>query len=350
MKQLGVIMPGLAWAVLAFISCSWTANSLYIWGVFTLPIAWIVALLLYVLASICFSKAMKALDRPCNVTQLFLGVAGLLACWIFFSLPTNTHYLVYKSAVGQVATDDVNTTRKYLSRINNYLENTCVKETRAKFARYRTEIKNLWEQMWFEYDDKTKPYNGPRFEEYLKKLDSKFSNALDAGVNFNRIGNSSQRDVVWNHYKPQYDTFMADLNKKEEEEINKCIPGDIDYGKINQQINNLDETLPYLTSDNIDDETIDYINRILHDAYSTVKTNQKEIVFDNNNERDQYSPNKITTKVDALKSPNTVWAEYFTSEKYDEHSFVWKIMLSLLIDIAAFVFFNIALNNYDEQE
>ena len=156
----GKILPALAFLALAFFSCNWTASSFYVWQPdMTLPGAWFLAIALYVIASICFSLIWKALDKNVSFrskimsrgTTLLMCIVGFLVFWMF-SLLTNTHYLIYKSEIKKVATDELNSAKYYL---NDIAEGGC-ERCRQRVQTKAVDFKNCIEfrNVSFKYGDK----------------------------------------------------------------------------------------------------------------------------------------------------------------------------------------------------
>ena len=63
--------------------------------------------------------------------------------------------------------------------------------------------------------------------------------------------------------------------------------------------------------------------------------------FKSNEDKEAYTANNPQTKVSRLLSVYDVWADFLTGKDGGLHFAFW-IFISVLIDIAAFVFFDIA--------
>ena len=122
------IIAIIAFIALAGFSCFWTAESLYIWQPsITIYGAWMIAVIFFIVASICFSKILKALDKQSDYygklfgrTGAFLiSFLGLIVFWLFVSLPTNTHTLLYRASIKNVITTDLNRTQGYLQGLKD---------------------------------------------------------------------------------------------------------------------------------------------------------------------------------------------------------------------------------------
>ena len=123
------IIAIIAFLALAGFSCFWTAESLFIWQPsITLVGAWLIAIVFYIVASICFSLFLKSFDRntwfqpglfSSRAGHLVWGFLGILLFWIMVSLPTNTHTLLYRASIKNVVTSDLNRTLGYLQELKD---------------------------------------------------------------------------------------------------------------------------------------------------------------------------------------------------------------------------------------
>ena len=84
---------------------------------------------------------------------------------------------------------------------------------------------------------------------------------------------------------------------------------------------------------------------VLQNAYSLIKNNSKYVKFSGDDES-VYCAEKITTKTRQLKNVIKVWQE-FLGGKYKGKGFFYWIMISILVDLGAFIFFDIAFKKED---
>ena len=79
---------------------------------------------------------------------------------------------------------------------------------------------------------------------------------------------------------------------------------------------------------------------VLQNSYSLIKNNKDYVVF-NEGDEPVYCAEKTTTRTRQLKNVIKVWQDYMGG-KYKGMGFFYWIMISLLVDIGAFIFFDIA--------
>ena len=90
----------------------------------------------------------------------------------------------------------------------------------------------------------------------------------------------------------------------------------------------------------VDNKLMEVVNRDLKAAYSFIGRNAQYINF-KDNDRERYTaevPTPVTTEL--LSVPNVI-KDFVTTDKYDKTGFIWWILISVLVDIAAFVFFSL---------
>ena len=79
----------------------------------------------------------------------------------------------------------------------------------------------------------------------------------------------------------------------------------------------------------------------LNQGYATIKTYQQFVDFKNDADKELYTCDNPETKVKRLLSVYDVWID-FMSGKMGGLSFIFWILISILVDVAAFIFFDIA--------
>ena len=90
-----------------------------------------------------------------------------------------------------------------------------------------------------------------------------------------------------------------------------------------------------------DDATINTANGILKGAYSTVKNYSDMVVFKSDADKEAYTADNQVTKTTRLLSVIDTWMDFIKGE-YAGRGFIFWIIISILVDVAAFVFFDIA--------
>lgn len=347
------IICGLAFLGLAGFSCFWTAESLYIWQPdITLPGAWMLAIVFYIIASMCFSKMCSALDKNeyfgdklgGRGGQLLFGFIGLIIFWLIISLPTNTHTLLYRATIKDVVKTDLTRTQGYLQGLKD--NNVEIKKIRGKYDSRKEAVDAHIIRLIAETKNPSAPGIAHRFETVLVELETTL------GAKIQRVANVGSTPTQWltavNYYQSQaYDQlklYKAECDK-EIEKIKELMNSVILDNLITNHSIALDdiENMNGINNDIIAAATDDLSN-----GYAFIKTNAKYIDFTNDTkgiaDKDRYTREGATPEAKELLSVSDVWMDFLTTDKYKGHGFIFWVFIALLVDLSAFTFFNLTFN------
>ncbi len=354
--QFKTIFCWLAFIVLGFFSCYWTADSLYIWQpILGLVGSWLLAILFYVMASLCFSLFLNALDKRHDFygkflnrgASLTLGIIGLLLFWLTCSMPTNTHTLLYNAEVRNTLSQDFATTIDYLDAFEK--NNTAIKNIEAEYESVANQVELIFNKMLAEMEDHSNKGIGIRFKTLVAELNNVLSR-----INTNAEGRSAIQEVknpgstptqwlatyyqyreqanrVLTVYRNECDQRIAEVRKKMNSERLKALINDCETGQ--REIENMK---------GVNNEIIDVAMKDLTDAYSFIGANASYITFKSREDSVRYCAENAHPQARALQVVPDVWKDYLTTDKYNGHGFIWWVLISILVDIAGFVFFYIA--------
>ena len=79
----------------------------------------------------------------------------------------------------------------------------------------------------------------------------------------------------------------------------------------------------------------------LNEGYTTIRQYQNYVTFNSVEDEENYLSPTGVTKVKRLMSVFDVWQDYLSGE-YNGYGFIFWIIISILVDIAAFIFFDLA--------
>ena len=360
----GKILPLIAFAALAFFSCNWTANSFYVWQPdLTLPGAWFLAVALYVIASICFTMIWKALDKNVSFrgkimsrgTTLCVSVVGFLVFWMF-SLLTNTHYLIYKSEIKKVATDELNSAKYYLHDITEGGCERCKQQKQVAYNDLVNTIENTKQRLISEMKSIGNEGPGRIFNSIIDsaqsalrigftKLSATESNEFIIIHKMDHAKSRDQWDLILRHYIDPKNGQLSQLQTQFliilHSELNKCDL--LNNPSYNDLIADIDVRLSDMSSKTVGYKIMEIVNNDLVQSYSAIAEHANVLSF-KDKDKDKYTETNAQPKTVLLAQVPTVWEDYLQG-KYAGHGFLWRIMLSILVDLAAFIFFNIAFNN-----
>lgn len=343
----------LLFLALAGLSCYWTATSLFRWfPTLTIYGAWLIAIVFFIVASLCFSMLLKTLDRhedfynstPGRGGWLLLSFLGLVVFWIVFSLPTNTHTQLYNVSVKNVLLTDLQRTQGYLNDLQN--NNKAIRQIQAKYQETEGNARALLIKMTMEMQRPDIPGIGSRFNAILNELEVVLSQE-GKPFQFRRVEKVGNTRNAWQvAYKLYENATYAQLENikaasQRDIEVVRNNMNSAELGRLNDNITN---SLREISSMNrVEDNLITQAEDDLEAAYTFIKTNAQYIDF-RDNDAQIYTAQVALPEAKGLHSVWNVWKDFLTTDKFSGNGFVWMILIALLVDLAGFIFFNIAFN------
>jgi hypothetical protein len=267
------------------------------------------------------------------------GVVIVLVFWLICSMPTNTHTFFFRNLIDQKVTNDISATQGYLSQIK---DNTVTEaRIRAKCAEVENQLNTKLQSLEAEIKNPLNPGNGPETEKILGEI------AHILGVNkINKLsgkGNSvEERKTLYQAYRT---VILTQLNNKKMNIVKEMTPSNDNYRKVaSKDWKNLDLTRKYIDEGKLiltDADDIKTITNNLNQGYSSIKTYQQFVDFKNDEDKERYTCSDPQTKVSRLLSVYDVWVDFLKGEE-GGLAFVFWIIISILVDFAAFIFFDLA--------
>lgn len=339
----------LAFLALAGFSCFWTAESLYIWQPsITLAGAWVIAVVFYIIASICFSRFIKGFDKheyfpdglfSSRGGHLTFGLLGLIIFWLMISLPTNTHTLLYRASIKNVITTDLNRTQGYLQGLKD--NNIEIKKINDRYNSKKEAVDALILRMIAEIDNPSAIGIGTRFKTILTELKAELGSSIQEVA---QVGTTrSQWLTAINYYQTQAYEKLKLLRAECDREIAE-IKNTMNSQALKALINNNKIALSDMNNmKGINHVMIDAATEDLKQDYAYIKTNSQYIKFKDNDE-ERYTREGALPEAQEMLDVTKVWKDAVTTDKYKGYGFFYWVFIALLVDIAAFVFFNLAVS------
>lgn len=272
-------------------------------------------------------------------THLVLGTVLVIVFWLFCSMPTNTHTFFYRNLINDRVSNEITTTQGYLAQIK---DGTVTEDNiNAKITEFRNQVNVKLGQLEAEIRNEANPGNGPR----AKAILSEFASLLDVPeikpLSFK--GTSQQeREVLCREYRKMIYTLR---DAKEKNIINEMTPANDNYKKVAERdYKNLDIVKENISNGNIDVNDAEDVKMVcdkINQGYSTIKMYSQFVNFKNNEDKVAYTASNPQTKVSRLLSVYDVWVD-FLKGRQGGLSFVFWILISILVDLAAFIFFDMA--------
>lgn len=319
--------------ILAAYSCWATAHSLHL----LMPkipyvLVWGITIAFFIVASYATKMITDALNQ--NIYQenrkakLGIGIVLLLIFWLICSMPTNTHTFFYNQKVGDVVTQDIMVTEKYLTQLANR------EVTDPAFDNVKKQVDSLTVKMNDEFngiDTSGKRGNGP----YVMKCLREISNILGSDISIDTRTNVLDRKIL-----KKYNSNIT----KALEEVQRTKYQTQDYLSAKEMLEDLDamkDTIRAMVNANeVYEDVIKQTEGVLQGAYALIKNNSKFVDFDEN-DVEIYTAENLVTRTKRLLSVFDVWVD-FIKGRYAGSGFFFWIIISILVDVAAFIFFDLA--------
>lgn len=339
----------LAFVAFAAVSCWATAESLHLLlSDFPVVMCWIVTVGFFVIASIGTKLIVDSLNQNIYMekrgAKLVLGILILILFWLVCSMPTNTHTFFYRSVINDKVGTDISVTRGYLGQIKNNTNNK--NQAEIKIANLKSEVDVLLGELEAEITSEANPGFGPKSKDILRKFAALLSVDKIEPLSFKSASKQDREKLV-----DAYRTKMYILVKSKAKNIEAHIL--MPDPETMKKVKAIDENLA-LVKKYIDDGTVDLndahdikdVCNKLNEGYNIVKINRDFVNFASKMDEVNYTDDSPVTKVKRMISVFDVWKDFIKGE-YEGHGFLFWIIISILVDIAAFIFFDIAFKKRD---
>lgn len=335
-----------AFVAFAAVSCWATAESLHL----LLPdlpevLCWIITIGFFVIASIGSKMIVDSLNQNIYMEKRGLNLVGgiviLLIFWLVCSMPTNTHTFFYRNCITDVTLDDLKNTEGYLVDIK---DNTLVEE------KFRLQCADLETKVNAKLEDLKEELTGINhgFAERCRNILSDITILLQCAPISEIKGNTATangRIALYNAYRQKVlnqlevreaKIYLQLVDEKKLAQAKKDATAEIK--KVQNAVYGLEQMRQ---NGEQDDATINIANGILKSAYSTIKNYSDMVVFKSDADKEAYTADNQVTKTTRLLSVIDTWID-FVKGKFAGRGFIFWVVISILVDVAAFVFFDIA--------
>ncbi len=349
----------------AGVSCWATQESLHMlqpsWPI---VICWIVTVGFFIIASLGTKMIVDSFNRNIYVEnrngKLVGGIVILLVFWLVCSMPTNTHTFFYRNVIDDVVTSDIKTTSHYLDQIVNNTKNKDQAERKANEFENKVDLK--LDELLTEIKNEANPGDGPKSREIRGEIATLLGVPKIAALTYKNTS-KQQRENLCDAYRKKIQDLRDDKIRNIKNDVMKPSPKTIAEAKTADK--NLDEVTEYIANGKQVEKNkklrgamqyIDLMNAEdvngqvctkLNAGYSIIKMDTIFVNFASQEDRVKYTANNPVTKVKRLLSVFDVWHDYLKHEYKDKSFFFW-ILVSILVDIAAFVFFDLAFRKTED--
>jgi len=334
----------LAFIAFAAVSCWATAESLHLLlSSWPLVLCWIVTIGFFVIASLGTLMIVESFNQNIYMEKRGLRLVGgiliVLIFWLLCIMPTNTHTFFFRNAINDKVNSDIATTQSYLKQIKD--NDVTQTKINAKCLELRNSVESKLGELKAEIDNEANPGNGPQAKRILKDFANLLGVANIAPLSF--IGSSIQeREKLNVAYRTKIYNLFENRNLILVSELTPSNNGYMKEADIKYK--NLDLAKTYIDNGKLnlnDADDIQIICNKLNEGYSTIKNYSQFVDFKNSNDEATYTAPNPVTKVKRMTSVFDVWEDFLKGD-YSGHGFFFWVLISILVDVAAFIFFDIA--------
>lgn len=346
----------IAYLFCAVLSCYLTATSLnVIFPGMHIIVVWGLTIAIYLLASLGFAWMVEGYFNGHVVSHpklmLWGGLVLFLTAW-GVSLPTNTHTPIYQWQVGDVVTEDLETTRLYSIQIKERknIDSTRISEYKNLSDSIYKDFKQFQDQVATGNSDNHndgKSGFGDYANQYITKINSRIDKLgygeiykLKAPNATNKASKTELTDLL-NTYEDE------ELNPKLEE-LRKHILYVPEEGveKAEKHISRIDSMMSIVDSlkmkgsisDNANVSVVRNTADMLKEAYTNIKAYKNFVHFNNREDEIRYTTQNAETMTNRLFNPYATFGDLF-SGRTPSYIFFY-LLIAVIIDIAAFIFFS----------
>jgi len=337
-----------AFLVLMGVSCWATVESLHLL-LPTWPIVffWAISVIFFVVAAIGTKLIVDSFNQQIRVNnrgwQLIGGIVLLLTFWIMFFVPTNTHTFFYRSVIKDVAVQDCkSTTDKLRMLLDDGVAKTVIDQDKVAF---RNDINNIFTRFATEINSPGNEGWKDRAEQVIIELEGKLG----------KIQRIPLRDNSFQGRKNLIEAMRIQVDKMTEDKIKEiydqrlvALTKGYDKKEVANDIKYFDKVIHGIKTDPKSVEPTEITSHHLSAAYITINERfdiiKKELERYNPERAKNIEQQKFLSKIsetERMRSVIEVWKDFFTG-KYAGRGFVFWILIAALVDIAGFIFFDIA--------
>lgn len=344
----------LVWAILylllAGFSCYFTAESLLLtWPLITPFFSWVMAIALFIIASLGGAMICRSFSRNVYIRRRGLVLSGgvliMLFVWLICCMPTNTHTLLFYNNINAVAQEDIDNTLLHLRQLYNK-EDINKADVDAACDELDAKINLMSSGL---YKEILNPENPGFGTESQKRLDA-INRELDASIaplSFKTgVLTKDQRSGICQNLNDEIEYAKQQKKLKIERQINAKVPMlDQIKAQAGENINSIEEWEKDWKDGVIDIKKPESLigenglDKRLQRGYGTIKSFKEFIVFSSPEDEERYCADVPTTKVKHVISVIDLWKEFLSGNLPNTGTMIFMIIISVLIDLSAFVFF-----------
>lgn len=349
MGKYKVIGCGLAFLILAAISCWATEKSLHMLLPANWPeiLVWGMTVAFFIVASIgtkLIADSLVSRDYVSHrLLKLWGGIALVVCFWLVMSMPTNTHTFYFNDNIAATLSEDIKTTQKYLDRLVVHGSRSSEPVLDEEGKRMKDAVEEQRTHIVAQFNGQEPPYkrgNGKEIGKHLHIINTILNSSIQQSLPYN-----SQDPAILNGYHMQINRALSHAL-----ETHTVSAGTASAAK--QQIDRLkaleDSINSGMATRSLSEGEIRQCEKEIREGYNLIKNNRVFIQFDpGTDDEEVYTRPNGATRTGRLFSVTEVFFVDFLHGRLPA-SFWFYVMLSVLVDVAAFIFFDIMLSKSDD--
>lgn len=349
-----------AFLVFGVISCWATSESLFLsfrgGAAFPKIVFWVIVVGFFIVTSLgtkmiidSFSTT-KPIDTAKRRLMLVGGILIVICFWLLVSMPTNAHTFLYKRSAKTVAQKELKWQEGQLETITDI--DAYVLKISSDFAQQMADVDQLTAALVTEIKHPDRPGYAAKAESILQDIERKLGIAVGTIPRMS-IANRSENEI--NRVTKYYTNAISD--QKDIAEVNHAKKISTLAAQYEEKVVDAKKSIKYIRAaytaldadDEVQEDVLREARKQINHAYNVIDEHKLEGA---ESARDKYvdvekgmPSNRLTNVVEI------VYKDYLggqLSSKYDmpeTKGMIYFILLSILIDFAAFLFFNIAFKN-----
>lgn len=348
MNKFKVIGSAALFLIIAGISCWATEKSLHMLLPAGWPeiLVWGITIAFFIMASLGTKFIVDALGSKTFIENrrgmLIGGILLVLFFWLLMSMPTNTHTFFYNDKIGSTVSKDIEVTNKYLQQIVDIGSSTTpVYDEEGQ--RLKDAVEEQRTHIVKQFNGAEAPFkrgNGEKISDHLKAINNLLNSSIKQDLRFN-----SADPAILNGYQIEIDKALAHALKTHS-------ISEQSVANARRQIKRLtalsDSIKDHLASGSLGEDEIRQCEKELKDGYNIVYMNKDFVQFDpTTDDEEVYTKENADTRTKRLSSVIDVFFVDFMQGKYPA-SFWYYVIISILLDVAAFIFFDIAFKKQND--
>lgn len=343
-----------AFIAFAAISCWATAESLqFALPNWPAPACWVISIGFFIIASIGTTMIVTSLNQRSEVEnrgwKLVGGLVVTLVFWLICSMPTNTHTFFYRNKCNDVV-EDLGATVKYLDQLAKAQKITDSIE--GEYKEVENKLKGLRRDL---YDEIVNEWNrgvATNARAIMSEIEKVSGQEIRELSKSQHPKSESEAKRLADIYDKKVGEIIND-KRVEKDRIIKEIKQSSRYVKEAQdrliELQNAELAIEKGELSLLNAKEMKSLTKKLLEGYTTINHYSQWVSFSSQEDKALYTAEeqKLVTKTELMINVFSVWKE-FLQGKYKGLGLWYWVIIAILVDVAAFIFFNITFAKRDD--